>query len=623
MPGDPTYLGTVQDVAGATVSVALDPATGSGLLFVEGQPYRVGQVGSFVRIPLGFTDLIGIVSQAGAGAVPPNVAATDPYGHRWLTVQLIGEGTADRPFSRGISLLPSIGDPAHVVTERDLIRVYGRADSDERIAIGRVASAEAIPALLDINTIVTRHNAVLGATGAGKSTTVVQILRALTDPDRYPSARVLVFDIHGEYAAALTGRARVFQVRSERPQSDSLFVPYWALSFDELIPLTFGHLPDDASMGAVRDEIVRLKRETLEVHPRGGIAPADVTVDTPIPFSIHQLWFTLHRLLNATHTVSGSANQSQETEALELNDQGEPLERGDPLAVIPPRYRAATQAAGEEKVYISGSPLNIRRQVEGLASRLRDRRFDFLFRPGPWYPAIDGEVEADLDDFLEQWLAGREAVAVLDLSGVPTTVLTDLVGALTRVVYEALFWARRLSEGGRERPLLFVFEEAHVYLATGRAPGAALAVQRVVKEGRKYGMGAMIVSQRPSEVDPTILSQCGTVIALRLSNAADRNQIVGSVTDNLAGLVSMLPVLRTGEAIVIGEAVPLPVRAMMDLPEHLPESTDPKVVCVDAPGGWNRSREPSDFSDVVERWRSQDPVSRDVVDSPAKEGEDN
>jgi uncharacterized protein len=299
-----------------------------------------------------------------------------------------------------------------------------------------------------------------------------------------------------------------------------------------------------------------------------------------------------------------------------LGDDGEPIELGDPLDVVPPRYRPATQAAGEDKIYISGSPLNIRRQVDALASRLRDRRFDFLFRPGPWYPTIDGEVEADLDDFLEQWLAGDKAVAVLDLSGVPTAVLTDLVGALTRVVYDALFWARRLSEGGRERPLLFVFEEAHAYLAAGRSQGAALAVQRVVKEGRKYGVGAMIVSQRPSEVDPTILSQCGTVIALRLSNAADRNHIVGSVTDNLAGLLSMLPALRTGEAIVIGEAVPLPVRAIIDLPERLPESTDPKIVCVNEPGGWNRDREPSDFSDVVERWRSQDPVSGRVVSPP-------
>lgn len=615
MPVDPTYLGLVQDVAGATVSVALDPSTGSGLLFVEGQPYRVGQVGSFVRIPLGFTDLIGVVSQAGAGAVPERLIEPDPYGHRWLTVQLIGEGTADRAFSRGVSLLPSIGDPAHIVTETDLARVYGRPDSLERISIGQVASAAAIPALLNINALMTRHSAVLGATGAGKTTTVVQILRALTDPDRYASARVLVFDIHGEYAAALEGRAKVFRVPPGHGSANPLYVPYWALSFDELIPLTFGTLPDDASRGAVRDEIVRLKRNALERFPCAGVDPVEVTVDTPVPFSIHQLWFSLHRLLNATHTA-GPANQSAATEALEVDEEGNPIDEGDPIEVRPPLYRAATQAAGEEKIYLSGSPLNIRRQVDGLASRLRDRRFDFLFRPGPWYPSVEGETEDDLDAFLEQWVGSEEAVAVLDLSGVPTSVLTELIGSLTRVVYDALFWARRLSEGGRERPLLFVFEEAHAYLTAGRAPGAAAAVQRVVKEGRKYGVGAMIVSQRPSEVEPTVLSQCGTVVALRLSNAVDRNHVAGSVMDNLAGLLAMLPVLRTGEAIVLGEAVPLPVRALVEMPGHLPESKDPKIVGVNEPGGWNRSREPVDFADVVERWRSQDPTSRRIVDVP-------
>ena len=196
------------------------------------------------------------------------------------------------------------------------------------------------------------------------------------------------------------------------------------------------------------------------------------------------------------------------------------------------------------------------------------------------------------------------------LYGVPTTVLTDLVGSLTRVIYDALFWARYLSEGGRERPLLFVFEEAHAYLGQSRSHSVKTAVQRVVKEGRKYGIGAMIVSQRPSEVDATILSQCGTVVAMRLANSADRGHVVSAVADNLAGVLSMLPILRTGEAIVVGEAVPLPMRVMIDLPP---------VVGMDAPGGWDRNREPSDYGDVVSRWRSQDPRSARLVGNTASE----
>ncbi len=616
MGRDPTYLGTIQDVTGATASIELDTDTISGLVFVAGQPYRVGQVGSFVRIPIGLVDLFGVVSQVGAGAVPAALADANPFGHRWMTVQLVGEGQSERPFSRGLSHLPSIGDSAHLVIESDLVRIYGRADSARHVTIGRIAAAEAIPARLDINMMVTRHSAVVGSTGSGKSTTVAQILIALTDEHRYPSSRVVLFDVHGEYGAALGDRARIFRV-SAGSSHQAMYVPYWALSFEELLPLTFGNLPDDSGRGAVRDEVIRLKRATLQLYPIADLDPADVTVDTPIPFSLHQLWFDLHRLLNATHTALATA-QTRDTEAMEHGPDGEPLQPGDPLAVVAPRYREQSLAQGQERVYLSGSTLNIRRQVDALASRLRDKRFDFLLRPGPWLPALDGQVAEDLDSFLEQWVGGPRSVCILDLSGAPSEILAELVGALSRVLYDALFWARHLSEGARERPLLFVFEEAHAYLSHARTASASLAVQRIVKEGRKYGIGAMIVSQRPAEIDPTILAQCGTLIAMRLANSTDRSHVLGVVTDSLAGLLGLLPILRTGEAIIVGEAVPLPMRALIDQPAHLPDSADARVVEDDLPGGWNRRREPSNYGDVVTAWRRQDPRSTRLIAEEAE-----
>ena len=622
MKNDPSFLGSVENVAGSEVSVALDDSTMSGLLFVKGQPYHVAQVGSFVRIPLGLIELIGLVSQA--GATPEHLATDEMDGRMWMTVQLVGHGSSDKGFSRGISLLPSVGDSVHIMTDKDLEVVYGVQSSLKRIRVGHVASALSIPALLDINSLVTRHSAVVGTTGAGKSTTVARILESLTDSSRYPSARVIVFDIHGEYASAVRDQARIFRVGGDdASRSEPLYVPYWALSFDELVDLTFGNLPDDAARGAVRDMVVSLKRSALEIYSRDGIDPADVTVDTPIPFSIHQLWFDLHREVNATHTISGTG-QSRDTEALVVGDNGTPLEVGDPMRVVPPRYRAATLAKGEEKIYLSGSSLNIRRQVDALGSRLKDRRYDFLFRPGPFMPQVDGQVDYDLDVFLKGWIGNKKTVSILDLSGVPTAILTDLVGALTRVIYDALQWSRKLSEGGRERPLLFVFEEAHTYLGGSQQQSVQSAVQRVVKEGRKYGIGAMVVSQRPSEVDSTILSQCGTIIALRLSNANDRGHVISAAADNLAGVLSLLPVLRTGEAIVVGEAVPLPMRALVELPRYRPESTDPTVVGDEQPGGWDRKQEESaDYEDVIIRWRSQDASSRSTIvdatnDHPAR-----
>jgi DNA helicase HerA-like ATPase len=185
----------------------------------------------------------------------------------------------------------------------------------------------------------------------------------------------------------------------------------------------------------------------------------------------------------------------------------------------------------------------------------------------------------------------------------------DLVGVLLRLLFDALFWARYLSEGGRTRPLLFVLEEAHAYLNSGNEGAASVAARRIVKEGRKYGLGAMIISQRPAEIDPTILSQCGTMFAMRLANATDRSQVTGTVSDNLEGLFNMLPALRTGEALIVGEGVHIPLRALIDAPSknRRPDSHDPKIYDPDANGGWNRPKQNEDYAKVLEKWRNENP----------------
>lgn len=612
MAVEPTFLGTVQDVSGATVSVALDIDTASGLSFIDGHGYRIGQVGSFVRIPIGYVELYGVVSKVGAGAVPERVQELQPYGHRWMTVQLVGETTRGRPFERGLSQHPTIGDAVHLLAERDLERLYGSHSAPDCLRVGRLANAESIPALVNVDKLVTRHSAVLGTTGSGKSTTVTRLLDAIVAPDRFPSARVLVFDIHGEYASALAPeQATVFAVGARtQSEAQALHIPYWAMSFDELLPLTTGNL-EDRERAALQEKIVQLKAEALDHTQLPGVDHRSLTVDSPVPFSIHKLWFELHRLVNATHTAQ-STGQSQATEALLLGDDDQPIEAGDAMTVIAPLYRPQQQSS----IFLSGSTLNLRKPLDALASRLRDPRLNFLFEPGPWSVKLDGTTDADLDAAIESWLGGEQSIAIFDLSGVPATILQTLLGALLRIVYDALFWGRRLSEGGRERPLLVVLEEAHAYLAKHETGLAAQTARRIIREGRKYGVGAMVVSQRPSEVDATILSQCGTLFALRLSNSHDRSHVTGTVSDNFGGFLDALPVLRTGEAIVVGEAVHLPMRILVDaLPDaRRPESDDPKVYDDTGPGGWNRRREPSNYSDLVETWRRQDPQPPTTID---------
>jgi DNA helicase HerA-like ATPase len=195
-------------------------------------------------------------------------------------------------------------------------------------------------------------------------------------------------------------------------------------------------------------------------------------------------------------------------------------------------------------------------------------------------------------------------ITVLDLSGVPSAVLLRLIGGILNIIYEALFWGRDVSEGGRKRPLLIVMEEAHRYLNKDSDSPARSMAQRIVKEGRKFGVGAMIVGQRPSEIDETILSQCGTFFALRMSNSADRGKVQAALSDNLTGLIESLPVLRTGELIITGEAARLPIRCRVNLPpeQERPNSEDPRVA-----NAWAKDRSKEDYNRLSGAWRSQNP----------------
>jgi len=613
----PTHLGTVASVNGSAVTVELAPETISGLVFVEGQGYRVGQVGGFIRIPQGHSSLFGIVTQAGVAAAPTPELANEPHGRRWLVVELVGEGRPGVRFSRGVAQYPTIGDTVHLVTEDDLRLIYGQESSKDFVEVGHLANARSVPAFIEVNRLITRHSAVIGATGSGKSTTVAGLLNQLSDPGRFPSARILVLDIHGEYAAAFPDRANVYRVLPNPDKGElPLFVPFWALTFDELLPVTFGDFGEqDNCRGHVQDQLTQRKRAALPSLRPGQVAETQVTADSPIPFSIRQLWYDLHFAIHATYRAR--AEQTRANCGL--------LDEGDAETVTPPRF----QPNDGQNYAAAKLNLPMSRQLEALANRLRDPRLSFLFRPGPWSPDKKGKTVDDLDSLLGQWLGGlrpkakngkanteTRPITILDLSGVPNTILTQLVGVLLRLLYDAIFWARNLSQGGRERPVLVVMEEAHGYLRDGTTSAGA-AVSRIVKEGRKYGIGAMIVSQRPSEVDQTILSQCGTLFAMRLGNATDRGHVAAVLSENLKGLLDMVPTLRTGEAIVVGEAVNLPTRTLIKAPPQgrRPSSQDPRVVEIEfapsepGPGGWDRVPEPVSYEDMVTVWRRQDPQS--------------
>ncbi|MGO6683609.1 ATP-binding protein [Rhizobium leguminosarum] len=583
----PAFLGRVGSVAGATISVRLADSVASGIAIIGGRSYRVAQVGSFVRIPQGYHDLYGVISEVGANATPETLLDDRQRGESWMTVQLVGE-MVETSFERGISQYPGINDEVHLVIEDDLQRIYG-IEEEGQVVIGRLAGAESIPVKIDLDRLVTRHSAVLGSTGSGKSTTVSSLLRAICESggtSHCASARILLLDLHGEYGDALANVAKVFRVNPSGEEAP-LHVPFWALDTEALLSFLMGPLSEAAFTG-ILDKIQSAKLAVAEGVP--GVDINALTANTPLPYSLKKLWF---ELIDPEYRTW--ANKERTEPAIDV--------KGDAETLTPPKYQPP--GAGSATPLINNQDvLGIRRQLTQMRTRLLDRQYDFMLHPGNWEPDLGGAAAEDLPELLESWFGHERPITVLDLSGVPSGVLIHMIGGILNIAYESLFWGRALPEGGRNRPMLVVMEEAHRYLGKDSDNPARTMVQRIVKEGRKFGIGAMIVSQRPSEIDETILSQCGSLFALRLTNSADQGKVKAALPDSLGGLVDTLPVLRTGEAIIMGEAARLPVRCRINLPPKAarPNSADPEVAVA-----WTKPRGEQNYDRLAAAWRSQNP----------------
>lgn len=611
---NPAVIGVVRSISGTSVSVQLYASLNSSITYINGNGYKIGQVGGFVKIPQGYLNLYGTVVQIGADAVPDSLREGESAGYRWMTVQLVGEGAQGQPFERGISQYPMIDDEVFIVTEEDLQSIYGQEQGAEFVSVGTISGADNIPALVDINKLITRHCSVVGSTGTGKSTTVAGLVSTLTASDKFPSSRIVLIDIHGEYGKTFKDSANVFRIYPEAEHELKLVVPYWAMSFDEFVDFAFGDI-NDSDRAQIAEYVLKLKQLTIRENADkyAYLNPDLITADTPVPFSLKRLVMYLYRLVFSEHSAQTTTQKfceidedfdtNKSTEAFEEKDGEKQSGSVEPFKL--PVYKGIVNG----QIYHAKITVSLKRQLLQLLARMSDPRYDFIFNPEGYVPAEKGAVANDLDSLLKKWY-GEKQLSVFDVSGVPSSILIDIVGIMLRLMYDSLFWGRRLRQGARERPLLIVMEEAHNYLGTNNNNRASSIVRRIVKEGRKYGIGAMIVSQRPSEIDSTILSQCGTTISLRLTNSNDKGIVASTVSDNLSGLVNMLPILKTGESIIVGEAVRMPMRTNIFFPPEAtrPDSQDPKVAKdVDPKVGWNKvlDIQEGDYSNIAKTWRLQ------------------
>ncbi|MFS4507264.1 ATP-binding protein [Clavibacter sp. Sh2141] len=553
-----TRIGTVRKVLGSEVTVELDESIAGVAPIFEGKVMSIGQIGSLVRIPQGMVDLIATVTLVGIAELKASGGAMDGYdpGSRWLQVQLLGQidrGTGQ--FDRGVGSYPGLDDSVHFAISAELTSVFPEA-GEEHLSIGTLSAASDVTVALKLEKLVMRHSAVVGSTGSGKTSAVTSILQRIVNGG-WASANVIVIDTHGEYSHGLGSTASVRSVLDDG--ESKLVIPYWALPAADILRAFTGSSAGGGTVKRFATLVTEARRQYVNSTQWLTIDEAAVTADTPVPFDIKQVWFALD-------------SENQETRDAAADPASvQIVQPGDAATLTPSQF---TPYAPGSKKPSQGPFYDAHGNVpELLRLGLTDPRLRFLLGNDLSFDGPD-----PLQRAMEEWLGHEKAISVLNFNGVPSEAAELAIGVVLKLLFETSIRTPAGGEGiGRPRPLLLVLEEAHRYVGEAATPMARKAVNTIAREGRKYGVGLMLVTQRPSELPDTALAQCGTIIALRLTNGADQSKIRQALPDNVSGLAETLPSLRTGEAIISGEAMLLPSRARLYLPDPMPLAEDPSV----------------------------------------------
>lgn len=575
---DPTCIGRVRHILGATVTVALDHDLAGVAPTYRGCLQPVGQIGSLVRIPQGLVDVIATVSLLGiaelAGPLAP--AESVQRDERWLQVQLLGEidrGTGR--FERGVGSYPGLDDPVHFATPAQLASVFPHPD-EHHLRLGRLAAAEEVPVCLEASRFVVRHAAIVGSTGAGKTSAVASLLQNFVRGG-WLAANIVVIDPHGEYAHALGDSASVRSVLGDGERR--LRVPYWALPAMEIVRVFAGATGGATFINRFTDLVAGARRAFVETADWLTLDPTAVTADTPVPFDIRPIWHRIDSENHETRTNKGDPTTSCETDP------------GNPATLRPAQFQAYNpggQAPHQAPTYGLYGPT-----PDLLRLGLLDPQLRFFQEP-----AGDPHGHDPLVEVMQEWLGREQPISVLDFSGVPSAAADLAIGVVLNLLFEVSIRSQPGGPGiGRPSPVLIVLEEAHRYLGDGASALTRNSANRIAREGRKYGVGLLMVTQRPTELPKTALAQCGTLISLRLSNAEDQGTIRAALPDTLAGLAAVLPSLRTFEAVVSGDAVILPARTLIDKPQPWPRAADPSLV------PWRQAPQVPDVGPALDAWR--------------------
>lgn len=622
---NPLKIGNVVRVASGQVDVVVT-APELNLLH-EGVTYRVGQLGSYVTLPMDDRTLIGFV--LGIGRQEQVVLDIEPQ--LIVQVQLLGEIQAGR-FARGVTEYPIVGDDVWVAVQSDFETIFGSFDQllrgskhPQSFSLGRFALNKDFEVKVLGSELFSKHLAVLGNSGSGKSCTCAKILQEVLD---FEQAQVVLFDMHGEYRAAFSDEDGQINANVTYLDSEALVLPYWLLKYDEFEAIFVDRsnpLYISTQISFLRSALLEFKQDAAREL---GLTKS-LTLDTPIYFSLEKLKTYAENLNDARFVLNDDHLAFSQLAARSLTPQEQQklmrsqrcqFNRGNPQGETPhPLY--------------FGKLLGL---IDRIDTKFTDRRYGFLLRPiehglnSPFFKDHLKDREqcgrsSTLMNHLIRLLTGRveprSNLTIIDLSGIPFEIVDVTVAVLTRLLFDLNFW----TPAHQRHPMLLVYEEAHNYVprVERSTAFAKSAVERVAKEGRKYGVSAMLVSQRPSELSETVLSQCNSFVTMRLSNPEDQNYVSKVVSDHFTGLIQMLPVLRPGEAFVIGDSVIMPMRTLVEMPQPVPQSGN-----IDFLRLWADSVPGYDIDAIIDHWRRQDRqavnrLSQGVrMDRPSEPAED-
>lgn len=514
-----------------------------------------------------------------------------------INCQPLGTIIADE-FHRGSMCLPVPMEPVYMVDQDTLNSVF--LSKHHKLPFGRLVQNSNVELKIDGDKFFGKHIAVVGSTGSGKSCAVTKILHnaiGIVDSknlhkENQKNSHIIIFDIHSEYQSA-------FKLDKEQNFTlnllsiDNIKLPYWLMNAEELEGMFI-----ESNESNSHNQISQFKQAVIFNKEKHNPTVKDVTYDTPIYFDIKEVYNYIDNLNNEVIGKKEDENLPKLKDGTLIKDR---------MAYFDKIFEF-TEPNTAKDTKASKGPLNgdFDRFLLRLETKLHDKRLKFLIEP----KTSDGKPYQtnDFEYIMKQFLGylDKSNVTVIDLSGIPFEVLSITVSLMSRLVFDFCFHYSKLKHTEallNDIPVMIVCEEAHNYVPrTGGAEynSSKKSLERIAKEGRKYGLSLMVVSQRPSEVSETIFAQCNNFISLRLTNNDDQNYIKKLMPDNTNAIADILPNLGQGDCIIVGDAVLMP--AIVKLEKPCPE---PSSQTVQFYTEWQYDWKDVTFADIIKRWRKE------------------